>query len=112
MNGLEALENISIMFDELGFEPTTLITFDQLKKHFTEWFKDEHEIIRNQLSLLDLYKRALKELDDIFHFEICYEIDSDGDYVATIIKYDDTWKYTSHNGDCIKFALKELKKDE
>ena len=42
---IEALENISIKFDELGFSPTIPI-FKGDKAHFVDWFKVEIDTIK------------------------------------------------------------------
>lgn len=42
---IEALENISIKFDELGFSPTIPI-FKGNKAHFVDWFKIEIDTIK------------------------------------------------------------------
>lgn len=42
---IEALENISIKFDELGFSPTIPI-FKGDKAHFVDWFKIEIDTIK------------------------------------------------------------------
>lgn len=48
---LEALENIAITFDEMGFIATTLSPYRN--KHFIEWFKNEYDIIKKDLERLE-----------------------------------------------------------
>lgn len=75
MTGKEALENISIEFDEYGFVPTT--TTPRKEEHFTEWWKKEYEIINKELEKkekleknYDKYKRAFEILKEGKVFQI------------------------------------------
>lgn len=45
---IDALSNISIKFDELGFVPTTLN--DKNYEYFVDWFKDEVKTIKDESS--------------------------------------------------------------
>lgn len=50
----DALEDIAIGFDELGFEPTTLI--DTTKVHFKDFFEIQYSIIEKGLEILEILK--------------------------------------------------------
>lgn len=54
--GLEALENISVAFDELGFVATTLNPYSH--KHFIEWFGCEYDIIKKELGCFEEIKNT------------------------------------------------------
>lgn len=65
------------------------------------------------MTKLEIYEKALKELKRLFDFEIVYECGFDGEYIATVIRYDNDFKFTSHNGGSyIEMALKELGNDK
>lgn len=51
MDGKQALENISITFDELGFVPTTPTSITA--EHFKDWFPVELNIINQDLNRLE-----------------------------------------------------------
>lgn len=69
---IEALENISIKFDELGFSPTIPIPKGD-KAHFVDWFKVEIDTIKavsNQqyqriAELEDQLKKSLESNNDL-----------------------------------------------
>ena len=52
---LEALESISIKFDEMGFIPTTLTP--QKDQHFIEQFGVEYNTIKQYLECLEILKK-------------------------------------------------------
>lgn len=60
---LNALDNVSITFDELGFIPTTLN--DKNYEHFNDWFNSEIEIIKSsaieQCKQINQLKQELEE---------------------------------------------------
>lgn len=64
-NIIQALNNIAITFDELGFEPTT--ANDKNYEHFNEWFLSEIEITKSnaikQDQQIDQLKQQLAEKD-------------------------------------------------
>lgn len=62
MDGKQALENISITFDELGFVPTTLTSITA--EHFKDWFPVELNIINQDLNQLEKIKKDLQYLQD------------------------------------------------
>lgn len=58
MEGKQALENISVKFDEMGFVPTTCCP--NKEKHFIEWFNIEITKILKDLDKLDKVKVIIK----------------------------------------------------
>ena len=62
MDGKQALENISITFDELGFVPTTPTS--NKAEHFKDWFPVELNIINQDLNILEKLKKDLQYMQD------------------------------------------------
>lgn len=60
-DSLEALENISISFDEGGYEPTTL---GAKSGHFIEVFGDDFNTIKQELERLKKLEEAIEILKD------------------------------------------------
>lgn len=79
-NIIQALDNIAITFDELGFEPTT--ANGKNYEHFNEWFLSEIETIKSnaikQEQQIDQLKQQIiekdKEIEDLKEWQDWYSM--------------------------------------
>lgn len=75
---IEALENISIKFDELGFSPTIPIPKGD-KAHFVDWFKVELDTIK---VVTNKQAQRIAELED----QLKKSLESNNDYLKQVME--------------------------
>lgn len=64
MNGLEALETISMEWFGRTFAPKTERPGEEKYKMFDEWFKNEYKIIKDELIQYENLKKELKAIGE------------------------------------------------